>query len=308
MFDAWDDKKQEGQIGYVADFCPVCRGLRPFRLFPIKRAGYVCGFPVGKSRVIAYYRVCNDCGVRLEADPAMFTGTVPILPENMDRLIAETHPDIYVTYRHRLMLEERVKSKPLGLEHTERTTLIREPFDIIAKAYEARYSSEAGNHLGMGDAIYILLGGSTARYRPESEIDLHGMLALLATCGVPIAVMMLARVAPTSSELEFLVHDNTAFSCWMLAGLGTTMFFLKTAKSRYIKARLMPLLCRALKPLQPNAVEIDSVLRDLETKDFTLGKKLSARSVVEALAPHTIPSSPSVPGMLDHDSPASRRF
>ena len=41
MFIIWGTKIVERKLGYVADFCSICRGARPFTVFKVVQVGHL---------------------------------------------------------------------------------------------------------------------------------------------------------------------------------------------------------------------------------------------------------------------------
>ncbi len=257
MFIFWGTRHRERPIGYVADFCPICRGLRAFRLVAISRVGHVYGLALGQGQVVAHHKICNDCGIRLEANHVEFAGTAPSVPTSLDQLIAETYPNIYEAYQSRLMVEERVKRDPATFCSRDRMTLIREPFDLVAPLLES------GSFGGMG-------------------IDFRSGVAAFFAVGVPLLMSILVAKIPFFSRL----HDCVAVLALLsaIAGVVAVIYVRVTASRRYVQSRILPLLCRALKPLQPSADEIDSALGGLDPSCRKLLKNLKVQSIMDALA------------------------
>ena len=63
----WGRKRREDHLGFVADFCPICREVRPFRLLAIRMVPHLFFIPMGSGRLECHVRVCLECGIRLSA-------------------------------------------------------------------------------------------------------------------------------------------------------------------------------------------------------------------------------------------------
>jgi hypothetical protein len=267
----WGTKRRERKVGYVADFCPICRELRPFQLVAINMVSHVYWIPLGRGQIVGHIEICQECGIKLKADPTAFIGTVKNLPTGFDQLVANTYPNIYAAYGNRLKMEDRVRSNPWSLDTQDRLTLIRESFTLAANVLESKFA------------------GAT-------EIDLLIGMSLLLTVAMPMLILILAHSLPAYSKL----HEYVGTAIWIstIGGVSALIYSMATAKRRYIKSELLPLLCRALGPLKPSSNEIESVLSGLRSMHFRLPDKLAARSVVAALESYGTPTVPTGSGVV----------
>lgn len=256
MFIFWGRKRQEEHIGNVADFCPICRVIRPFRLYAAKMVSHVYGLPVGRGEILGHQEACIECGIRLSVRHDVFTKTSWEFPPNLDHLISETFPNIHAAYRNRLEVENCLKNNPYGCSPNDRAILIREAFDILASLFESK------------------CGGAT-------EIDKWSGLALLLTIVAPILILILA----TNSTIGPKIDPYVTPAVWtaIIAGLSMTIYAFATAKDRFVQSRIMPLLIRSLYPLRPSAEEIDGALKSIHSKNFRLAGKLNAASILAGL-------------------------
>src|SRR5580704_14264762 len=99
MFTSWNTKRVDKELGFAADFCPVCRRIQEFRIIQVEKASHVYGIAMGGGALIGHHRACTQCGVLLNANPANYAEMVKS-PDKRDlpTLISTTFPNITSVY------------------------------------------------------------------------------------------------------------------------------------------------------------------------------------------------------------------
>jgi len=69
FFIVWGKKRVTRNLGYVADFCPLCREPKPFLLQRIGMAGHVYYISAGEGELVGFHRTCQTCKTAFTADP-----------------------------------------------------------------------------------------------------------------------------------------------------------------------------------------------------------------------------------------------
>src|SRR5258705_351547 len=72
MIFIWGKKLVYSKLGYVADFCPICRSPQAFEVQSVGVASHVYYVSFGKGALAGYQRKCCDCGVTLDAKPTNY--------------------------------------------------------------------------------------------------------------------------------------------------------------------------------------------------------------------------------------------
>jgi len=54
----WGRKQVEKRLGYVADFCPICRDINPFLVSSVGVAEHIYYLPIGKGELISHIAEC----------------------------------------------------------------------------------------------------------------------------------------------------------------------------------------------------------------------------------------------------------
>ena len=245
MFIVWGKKTVYRKLGYVADFCSICRSAQPFSVRRIGMAGHVYYITLGKGVLIGHDRSCLTCKTACATDPALYaafakrTGAI-------GALLGETFPNFAQRWHDRLALEETIRHSPQLLSAEDRAALIREPFLRLSPQVETRFASL---HLDkeVGFAIVGAIG--------------------MMTFAKPLA----SRFAPDQTEVALLtaVAFGVALVVWQIANAG----------QRYMRRAIVPTLITALRPLRPSDSELQAVLAELKRLGHKIGAKLRAKDL-----------------------------
>src|SRR5262245_27926224 len=118
----------EVPLGRVADFCPLCRFVKPFEVVRVELAH----FSERRGRGMEMFRRCTVCGIELDYQASRYRAVVTVKTADLAALIAETFPNIQEALGPRLQLEQRIREAPESLGAEERVNLIREPMSLVA--------------------------------------------------------------------------------------------------------------------------------------------------------------------------------
>src|SRR5262245_5328454 len=91
-YEAWAAVRDERKLGYVAEFCPVCRQIRTCRVF---RVGEKLGAdPVNGAPRIANIVRCEHCPFTAPVDALIYATVAKTSPGDLETLIQQTNPHI----------------------------------------------------------------------------------------------------------------------------------------------------------------------------------------------------------------------
>ena len=154
--------------------------------------------------------------------------------------------------------EHRIRGGKVGKLYSEiRDILLREPFGVYLKPVEERMME-------------------------QTIVDFRSVVAGLLTLFVPLGLDAIAVSIPKQETLKGILAAAAGVS--LILGLVTTIYFLGTAGSRYLKKSVLPHLARGLKPLQPT--ELESILARLKSKKIKIGKKIKPKKLMEFIDAH----------------------
>lgn len=228
------------KLGYVADFCPICRTAQAFLLRRIGRASHLYFISVGKGELAGYERLCQACATPFPTEAKKYkqiATTCAPLPE----LRASTFPDLEAAWQERLALEARIRNAPLLLSAEDRRELILAPFLLLAPKVERCYSSAVMDRaaaLGTLAALALTIAGwtLTPRLFPDTQL-------------------------PTGMAFFFL-------------GLALFTWQMLAAKARLMRREVLPALARALRPLVPGERELQAAFATVRSAGHKMGGKL----------------------------------
>jgi hypothetical protein len=242
----WGWKIVRTRLGRRAEYCPLCRGITPFRLEFLHQIGHLYFLPLGERKDLGYRLTCESCGLShfaeyLEDSRASKDRRVAIEP-----LVAQTNPDVLAQVAARIERDGRVHAGTL--EPDERAAEIRRSFELAEALFDQKASHDQVSRvwgrafLGV-TALAILLGvaGSAAGFGVERS-------AAMATLAWFIGIA--AGLAWSILTPRILAHDDVE-----------------------------PLLAWSLRPLRPGLGEIDAEILHLRSRGKKLGTYLDPHSI-----------------------------
>jgi hypothetical protein len=245
----WGTKRVVRSLGFVADFCPLCREVRTFEVKRIGMAGHLYYLSFGSGKLAGYLRTCTTCGTDLNAAPDQYAQLSPKRLEPLE-LQPITFPNLDEVHGARLAVEKSLRSSPAKLSAADRLALIKEPFILLSPKVEERFGS-------------MHFDGPTA------------LTLLVALVGLIFIPAMLSSAMPAyASELVM------ACIAAAVVAVGVQMFF---SSERFMRKKLLPVLVPALKPLKPTPQELESVLKDMKSLGRRIGSKLKLKTLLAGL-------------------------
>lgn len=249
MFIVWGRKITRRPIGFVADYCGICRDAKPFKLSRLGSAGHVYHISFGEGRLVGHERTCTSCGTFSEANVDAYAKVLRTVAP-LETLKRETAPGLDAAMEARRELDERIRTAPHLLTPDERLGLIRAPFNLLTRKVEKHFST---THLDAG------IG-----------------LAFAAAIGVCFATFSLARaVVPDSADQLILIS--------MAVGAVLVIWQFIAAGKRFMRKEILPPLAKSLAPIKPSQIEIDLALRDFRKAGHQIGSRLKAVEILEAM-------------------------
>jgi len=250
----WGKKKVEKKLGFVADFCPICKEIRPFMVFRVGMASHINYLSFNEGKLVGHVAECQVCKTKIPANSLKYKSLSKVIHDDLELLIAQTYPNLRNDYADRLMLEEKIRNQEV-LSAVERDGLLLEAFLYLSDRIEERYAKVTF------DKISKIGCGTTV------------LLVILFSCITPIIV-----TADIAYDLTVVVTGLTA-----LAGLIFTVLQLMLAPGRFIRKEILPLLARTIAPLKPTLLEIETMLEKLKIRGFKIGSKISKEKLWETL-------------------------
>lgn len=246
MFIVWGTKRTIRKHGYVADFCPLCREVRAFELLRIGLASHIYYISFGQGRLAGHLLRCRECRYEIAGDPRDYASIGDREAEkDVEQLLALTHPQLRQNLANRLATEARLRSSPASLTPEMREALLLESFQLVNPEVEMRY-------------------------KQETQLDKPAGLGCFGTIILSPLLFYGASLLPMPTQEQALL--GAAIFC----GLGIVYTFVQIglAPRRWLRARIVPLLARALEPLRPTREELQFCLERCEIAGLKIGRKL----------------------------------
>ncbi len=254
MWLVWGTKKVEKPLGYAAEFCPICRAPRIFKIFRAGMTTHIYFISVGTGELTGYFGRCQECNTAIPIDAAKFVRFEKEAPDKLETLIQATYPDFYRHYEGRLEIENRLRRRePVMLP--DREGLLMEPFTILAMDVEDRF----------------------AYLRMDREIAIG--------CAATSVIFTLLACGTASFVKDDFARDsiNLGIGLVVFAGMLYTFVQIIRAPKRYVRRMILPRLSRALRPLKPIRHEITDCVARIESKGLRLGKHIVEEELWEAV-------------------------
>jgi len=245
MIFIWGKKHVRSSLGYVADFCPICRQPSAFKLSRVGLAGHVYYISFGEGDLIGHERSCQTCDTPLEADPNRYRDTAKKLSP-LKELTALTFPDLGTVWRERMEFENQLLQGSVAISSADRPPLILSPLLLLSPKVERRFAS---THLDK-----------------EVGFAFAGLVAMLY-----IAPAVMHKVAPDKSD------DAVLFV--LIAGVLLVLWQVAMTGRRFIRREIAPVAAQALRPLKPRASEMGRALDDLRKHGHKIGRKLKVSDI-----------------------------
>lgn len=234
----WGKYSLTKYLGYVADFCPICRDIRNCRLLQMALINHIYFIPIGRKEIVAYRGICQECGYAINTDLNKYQAVVKSSTNEIPKLSRETFPNLTEYYADRLELEKQLKRDGGAfMPREERINLILEPFLLMER--------DVGENL-LGETKFENLG-------IKSYISL----------GLAITFLLFACIFINLTIIFFLLSLG-AFIYWL--------YQVFTYKSRWVEAKIYPKLVRSLKVIRPSKEELSECLKRLSPRMYHISK------------------------------------
>ena len=223
MFIVWGRRVNRKKIGYVADFCPMCREPQAFLLRSISAYRHVYYIPTTSSESLGFERICQGCKLALQGAPKYYKASSK-KPVNVEDIVRTSFPTLREHYADRLRIEDALRKDPFALSNDLRYALVEQPFKILSPLVLLRRTS----------------------------LDWVVAAAL-------VAGFSLLFLAPT--HIDTLHIDNQEAVFGVMGGAGLILFVgsMVTEPRRYIKRKIVPRIANTLAPVRPTEAEINAV-------------------------------------------------
>jgi FimV-like protein len=246
----WGEKEVRRRLGYVADFCPLCRDLRAFEVNRLGIAGHIYYITFVEGRLAGYRMTCQVCRTEFQCEPETYA-TLARESAPPLRLAATTFPGWRRKRAPELAVERMLADPFAKIPAQRRLELIRAPFTKLGPRVEKRFGET------------FTMDGVTA-----------------ATAIAVLAAIYLASIWRTGTAYEY--RDEVLAGVFAGALIAMIAQFL-LAKGRYFRREIFPILVPALKPIKPTREELEAVVQDLRTLRMMIARKIDVAALAAAV-------------------------
>ena len=235
MFMAFGKRTPRRRLGYVADYCAVCRNVRTFTLKRVGSGWHVNYIPLGPARVVGHELWCETCGATFLAEPRDYAEIARRPMDDPLHLAEVTSPTLMDRSRERFDFDDAILSGTY--DPALRPAILREPFDLLDHAIQVRMKTPT--------------------------LDRGTLLAFaFAILGLAVTIAAMATQAPGRRS-----GPPTAAIIGLLGVFGgglTGAVRVSSGYRRYIRDQAIPALARAVAPLHPTLDELKLLRRALK--------------------------------------------
>lgn len=250
MFIVWGRKIVRRKLGYVADFCPICRKPATFELQRVGSAGHIYYISAGQGALVGFEKQCTKCHTSLNAEPTHYT-SVADKKLAFPALVAQTFPKLHEALKARLDLEEQIRLAPATISPEDRHALIRHPFLLLSPKVEQRYAA--------------------------THLDLEIVLAF-------VGAIFLMIIGVAVAKKVALDYEGPALLVFIVIGIVMVGWQLALSGRRYMRKHIIPVLAGSLKPLKPTSRELQTTIDELKRLGHKMGSKLKATDLSRHLS------------------------
>lgn len=130
LFVIWGRRRIAKTLGYVADYCVVCRKITKFEVIRTTIANHIFFIPIETPTLLGTMQSCQKCAAEFDFTPDRFKSLAKHSFRSVDELSTITFPSVYETFRERLEIERQLKIDPNSIDPQIRAELMMEVFRL----------------------------------------------------------------------------------------------------------------------------------------------------------------------------------
>ena len=258
----WGTKIIEKVLGFVADFCPLCRGVREHQFIEQRACGHVYYVSLGWGSLAGCLRRCTTCEALYTAERTRYRDIAPARGMDLKRLEELTFPDVAKAFADRLQLEATVHKAPESLAPEVKRSLMVEPFRMLDPMLRNLMASDYTGHRWW--APYRLLWPAVALFFLGGAVAIGG-----------------ERIPALSNALSVTAGMLITAGGLLIAGaLVLFLMMLPFKRRRIMRDIVTPRLRMALAPLAPTREEVEKLVGELRNTGLEVARALDLQQLL----------------------------
>lgn len=255
MFIVYGKKRKVRRLGWVADFCPICRRPQAFEISRVGMASHIYYISFGEGDLAGHIMRCGECATSLSSEESRYAAICEKKPADLAELAARTMPDLPERLGDRLAIEKRIVESPDSVEPEIRSGAIMESFRIANGLIEEKLSK-------------------------GTDMDRPAAIGCLGSLLVVVGMIVAAAYLPNKPG-DFFVG-----LLGVTAGIGFiyTLIQWGFAPRRFVAGKIIPLLVKALRPLQPSRDELAEALARCKQSKMKIARRLKLEGLWSAFS------------------------
>jgi hypothetical protein len=250
-----DSKKTFARIGRVADYCGICRAIRPLAVDETDEFARFLKIPLGFTRETTIKGTCEACGLVMPLDCESYAAISEFRDLDVYSLLRETFPEIASVRAEVLARAERLELAPHELSAEDRAKLIEDSLRAAALMVHDIHGRD-----------------SITDQRSRDGCLLTGFFLI-----VTVGVTMFVKDEAWSRRLCMFF---LAVMLW--TGCRALVYRIRRTP-RALRKQIHPMLGRSLCALNPSLQEIEDALERMRQDNVVQTRRLRPDKVCEAV-------------------------
>jgi hypothetical protein len=142
----WGRRLREKHLGYVADYCRVCRKILAFEVIEQRMANHIWFIPIERGRIVRNAEICSGCQTDCDCYLGRFKSVSRSARGPLDSLIERTQPNVREANKERLAVAELLTTGSDGIDAKARLHLMMEAFSLAEPHFRIGYGHQ-GRHI-----------------------------------------------------------------------------------------------------------------------------------------------------------------
>lgn len=145
----WGKRKREKRLGFVADYCPICRKIDSFEVYEQRVAYHFWFIPTEQGRLLGNTQICRSCQTESKSFPTQFRDILPSKGKSLEDLIAETNPMVRHLHAEQLELADKIAEGEGSVDIDTRHRLMMEAFSLAEPHFQIGYGHQGRRMLAL---------------------------------------------------------------------------------------------------------------------------------------------------------------